>query len=136
MICQAWSVNRNFAVSVKTKNPTEGKFWFRNFTKTALSDLQKDRIDRQIVIRGSLIWTQYLWSGSRTWSGWLPLAKLGDLDWYWSSWSLEEFACLEHLPPSIAKTHLMPGQKGCNNLSLVTQQHHFQVYYGLFSHSY
>ena len=49
MICRAWSVNRNFLVSLKTKIPKEGKLWFANFTRTASSDLQKDKFDPQIT---------------------------------------------------------------------------------------
>ena len=33
---RAWSVNRNFVVSSKTKILTKGKFWFANFTKSYL----------------------------------------------------------------------------------------------------
>ena len=44
-------------VFLKTKIPTEGKFWFTNFTKTASSDPWKHKFDPQIAICGLLIGT-------------------------------------------------------------------------------
>ena len=44
-------------VFLKAKIPTEGKFWFTNFTKTASSDPWKHKFDLQIAIRRLLIQT-------------------------------------------------------------------------------
>ena len=45
-------------ISLKTKILTEGKLWFENLKKkNAESDLQSDKVDPQIAICVSLIWT-------------------------------------------------------------------------------
>ena len=55
--CWAWSVNRNFVVSVKIKILTEEKLWFWCYTKNWLKWFAKKKVDPRIVIRGWLIQT-------------------------------------------------------------------------------
>ena len=56
-IWQAWSVNWNFVVSLKTKILTERKFWFANFTKICLMWSAKRQVDPRIATLRSLIRT-------------------------------------------------------------------------------